>query len=185
MKTLGEIKQMMAAGDTAKAAEALKELLAKEPENLQAKMLYGTCCQLLGDEDTFKRIHGELAPEMEKQEKVAPQSEMVSLWKKYHALWMTLIFGGLVLVSLTGAAIYFGSTTKNQMNVLYGGAMYAPVSKGTKAAIELEQEDVFSREEEEACRKLEEQRRSVEEARNKAEEEDSWIPTRWQSRKTR
>ena len=44
MKTLEEIKQMMSAGDAAKAAEALKELLAKEPENLQAKMLYGTCC---------------------------------------------------------------------------------------------------------------------------------------------
>ena len=56
MKALDEIKKMMSSGDTARAAEALKELLAKEPQNLQAKMLYGTCCQLLGDEETFKRI---------------------------------------------------------------------------------------------------------------------------------
>ena len=53
MKTLEEIKALMAAGETARAAEALKEVLAKEPENLQAKMLYGTCCQLLGDEETL------------------------------------------------------------------------------------------------------------------------------------
>ncbi len=45
MKTLDEIKQMMVASDTAQADKALKELLAAEPDNLQAKMLYGTCCQ--------------------------------------------------------------------------------------------------------------------------------------------
>ena len=48
MKTLDEIKQMMSAGDTAEADEALKKLLASESENLEAKMLYGTCRQLLG-----------------------------------------------------------------------------------------------------------------------------------------
>ena len=48
--TLDEIKQLMAAGETAQAEEALKELLANEPDNLQAKMLYGTCRQLLGGE---------------------------------------------------------------------------------------------------------------------------------------
>ena len=47
MKTLDEIKQMMSAGETAKADEALKELLVAEPENLEAKMLYGTCRQSL------------------------------------------------------------------------------------------------------------------------------------------
>lgn len=43
MKTLDENKKMMAAGDTAKADEAPKELQANEPDNLPAKMLYGTC----------------------------------------------------------------------------------------------------------------------------------------------
>ena len=62
MKTLDKIKQMMADGETAQADEALKELLVKEPGNLQAKMLFGLCRQLLGDEETFKRIHDELAP---------------------------------------------------------------------------------------------------------------------------
>ena len=115
MKTLDEIKQMMSAGDVAKAAEALKEVLAKEPTNLQAKMLYGTCCQLLGDEETFKRIHDELAPEMEKLEKGEPQSETVSLWRKYHALW--LIVAGLIVASLTCAVVYLGNEAKHQMQV--------------------------------------------------------------------
>lgn len=119
MKTIDEIKQMMVAGDAAKAAEALKELLAKEPDNLQAKMLYGICRQLLGDEDAFKRIHGELAPEMEKLaddpatvDTTVP-NETISLWKKYHALWITLIIGGLVLAS----GIYvIGRNIVNQFN---------------------------------------------------------------------
>ena len=126
MKTLDEIKQMMAAGDTAKAVEALKEVLAKEPGNLHAKMLYGTCCQLLGDEETFKRIHDELAPEMEKLADDPPTAdtivphETISLWKKYHALWMTLIIGGLVLA----AGIYvMGRNIVNQVNV--ASAAYA------------------------------------------------------------
>ena len=74
MKTLDEIKQLMAAGDTAQADKALKELLAKEPDNLQAKMLYGTCRQLLGDEETFKRIHDELAPVMVKLSDIPPEA---------------------------------------------------------------------------------------------------------------
>ena len=81
MKTLDEIKQTMAGGDTAKAAEALKEVLAKEPTNLQAKMLYGTCCQLLGDEETFSRIHDELAHMMIEQ-KNKSQSINIKEWKK-------------------------------------------------------------------------------------------------------
>ena len=114
MKALDEIKQMMAAGDTAKAAEALKELLAKEPDNLQAKMLYGTCCQLLGDAETFRRIHDELAPVMEKQEKVTPQSETVSLWKKYRVTWENLIVGAMVLGAVVVGSAYFWKTVRDQ-----------------------------------------------------------------------
>ena len=67
--TLDEIKQLMAAGETAEADEALKEVLARTvSENLQAKMFYGTCRQLLGDEETFKRIHDELAPLMTREQ---------------------------------------------------------------------------------------------------------------------
>ena len=84
MKTLEEIKQLMVAGDTAQADAALKELLAAEPDNLQAKMLYGTCRQLLGDEETFKRIHDELVPKMEKLGKSKVLSHTLELWQGYH-----------------------------------------------------------------------------------------------------
>ena len=103
MKTLDEIKQMMSAGETAEAEGALKELLVSEPENLEAKMLYGTCRQLLGDEETFKRIHDEIMMKLENEDETELQPGTVSLWKKYHALWMTLIYYGALI--LAGAVV--------------------------------------------------------------------------------
>jgi len=123
MKILYEIKLMMAAGETVQAEEALKELMAAEPNNLKAKMLYGTCRQLLGDEETFKRIHDELALSFERQEDDPPTAETVlcpqelSLWKKYHALWMALIVGGLVLAGTTAVVWFYGNQTANQMSI--------------------------------------------------------------------
>ena len=125
MKTIDEIKQMMVAGDAAKAAEALKELLAKEPDNLQAKMLYGTCRQLLGDEETFRHIHDELAPEMSKHVGDPPttdttvHTEILSFWTKYHALWMTLIIGGLVLAGGIAVVRYY-------VRMIYGQTLATP-----------------------------------------------------------
>lgn len=144
MKTLGEIKQLMASGATAKADAPLKELLAAEPDNLQAKMLYGACRQLLGDEETFKRIHDELAPEMEKladdsstAETIVPR-EILTLWKKYHTLWMTLIIGGLVLASGILAVGYYGKVMSGQFAVaasavpcLYAGPEYFEKNKNS------------------------------------------------------
>lgn len=114
MKTLDEIKKLMAKGETAQADEALKELLAAEPDNLQAKMLYGTCRQLLGDEETFKRIHDELVPKIASLEKNEPNTETVSLWRKYHRLWEWLIVAGLILAGAATAVWFFGRDVNNK-----------------------------------------------------------------------
>lgn len=86
--TLDEIKKMMAADEIAKADEALKELLAAEPNNLQAKMLYGTCRQLLGDEDTFRRIHDELAQVIKSMPVGGLSISDNNLWEKFHGQWL-------------------------------------------------------------------------------------------------
>lgn len=123
MKSLEEIKKMMVAGDTAQADVALKKLLAQEPDNLQAKMLYGTCRQLLGDEETFKRIHDELAPVMERMEEKESKAETISLWGKYQLLWEYLIVAGLISAAVGIAAWYFGRNLQEMFAVKYGGAV--------------------------------------------------------------
>ena len=115
MKSLYEIKKLMALDKVPKAEAALKEILAKEPDNLQAKMLFGLCRQLLGDEKTFKRIYDEVAPKMERLPPSEQRSETVTLWKKYRTLWKSLIVGGLVLVGTAVAVVYFGKTANQQV----------------------------------------------------------------------
>lgn len=136
MKTIEEIRRLMVDGEIVRAGEAAKELLDAEPDNLQAKMLYGTCRQLLGDEETFRRIHDELAPKMEEMADVtskidtAAASAEISLWRKYHALWLSLIAGGLVIAAAAGAGVwYVGKVVAmgepaSAARALYGGPRY-------------------------------------------------------------
>ena len=97
--SIDEIKRLMKAGKIVEADATALELLKKDPGNLKAKMLYGTCLQLQGNQEHFGRIHEELALKM-----VAVTDEKtLGMWRKYHALWMTLIVGGLVLSGVVGA----------------------------------------------------------------------------------
>lgn len=147
MKTLDEIKQMMATGETVQADEALKELLEKEPTNLQAKMLYGTCRQLLGDEETFRRIHDELAPVMVKLSDIPPEAltsvppETLSLWKKYHALWMSLIVSGLVLAGIGVGTWFFGKSVVAEFGTATAAVYPFIHGDNTTAAVDWNQED--------------------------------------------
>ena len=79
---IDEIKILLKSGDVAGAEAAAQELLATEPDNVQATMLYGTCRQLQGDEATFRRIHDELAPKMEAVE----NRETRWLWRKFDGM---------------------------------------------------------------------------------------------------
>ena len=61
------VKDFVSRGEIKQAVEALEEFMVKEPDNMQAKMLYGSCCLLLGDAEMFRRVYGELVPEMNKR----------------------------------------------------------------------------------------------------------------------
>ena len=61
------VKNLVSKGEISRATEMLKEFTSKEPNNSLAKMLYGSCCLLLGDEGTFRVVYDELVPEMKKR----------------------------------------------------------------------------------------------------------------------
>ena len=68
------------------------------PEDAAARMLYGTCCQLMGDSATFGRIYRDLAPQMEPRVTSGERSELVSMWLKYAAMFaavVTCFYGAL------------------------------------------------------------------------------------------
>ena len=110
-KTIDEIKALMSAGEIAQADVSLKELLTQESDNLQAKMIYGTCRQLLGDEETFRRIHDELAPVKDSLD-LAAGEKVTSLWRKplwseRLDRWVLLIVYGLILVGVSVVSIFY------------------------------------------------------------------------------
>ena len=61
------VKNLVSKGEISRATEMLKEFTSKEPSNSLAKMLYGSCCLLLGDEGTFRVVYDELVPEIMKR----------------------------------------------------------------------------------------------------------------------
>lgn len=97
--SLPEIKNLIRAGEVCKAESELKKILGRDPDNVQAKLLYGMCRQFGGDDETFLRIHDELVPRMA----LETDRELVSVWKKYRKLWLYLTAGLLVLGGVSAA----------------------------------------------------------------------------------
>ena len=88
------IKQLMKDGDFPQARELLEKHLAKTSGDEVAQMLYGTCCQIMGDTETFGSIYQRLAPEMERCVKRGEQSERATMWVKYAAMFAMLLMCG-------------------------------------------------------------------------------------------
>ena len=129
MTILATIKSLLKSGDVAGAEALCRKALETHPDDAQLKMLFGLCRQLQGDEETFRRIHDELALEMGGAEDTAPYSEKVSLWRKYHKLWLSLIVGSLVLGGTVVGSVVLGRKMQHQMVcALYTG----PVSSDMK-----------------------------------------------------
>ncbi len=114
MTTIDQIKTLLQSGDVAGAEALCRKALKEAPDDAQLKILFGLCRQLQGDEETFRRIHDELAPEMAGTEDTAPHSEKVSLWRKYHKLWLSLIVGALVLGGTVVGVVAAGNHISKQ-----------------------------------------------------------------------
>ena len=92
---IDEIKKELSNGDVMSAMPKLRDLVAKEPDNQEAKVLYGTCCHICGDDETFVRIDDELAKDRNFYHK--------RKYRKYHA--MRVAACGAVAVAMTAAVL--------------------------------------------------------------------------------
>ena len=88
------IKQLMKDGDFSQARELLDGYLAQTSGDEVAQMLYGTCCQIMGDTETFGSIYQRLAPKMQRCVDSGEQSERVAMWVKYAAMFAMLLMCG-------------------------------------------------------------------------------------------
>ena len=87
--TIEEIKSLLKSGDIAGAEAAAQELLAAEPDNVQAMMLYGTCCQLQGDEATFRDTYAAVKEHLDARPD-ALDAETKAAWERFDGLYAKL-----------------------------------------------------------------------------------------------
>lgn len=113
-----EIRNLMKSSDIAGAEAAAQELLMAESDNIQAAILYGSCRQLQGDEVTFRRIHGELAPRIAKVKDI----EALEMWKHFDELCRGT--DGPFLALDDAVREFYGGTVagreEDAINCLYG-----------------------------------------------------------------
>ena len=108
---LDQIKELMRGGDVAAAAEALKELISAEPGNQEAKLLYGTCCHICGDDATLARIDDEVAKD--------PCFNHKRIYRKYHA--MRVAACGLAAFAVAATVAPPAVSAESPESGLYGG----------------------------------------------------------------
>ncbi len=114
---LATVKGLMEAGEPAKAEALCWQGLEQFPGNSELKMYYGLCRQLQGDEETFRKIHDELAPRMAAGNH-QPDAPAQTLWRKYHWLWLSLIVGALVLGAGAAGLPVFVDAIRNKLDMM-------------------------------------------------------------------
>ncbi len=132
------IKQLMESGKVDEASAALKVLLSRNPDDEVAKMLYGTCRQILGDEVAFRRIYDELQPTMDACEAAGEVSERVSLWKKYKAVFVFLFAMG----SMTFGCLAAGAEPEPPPPAAVAATVDAAAASPTNGIAVVAKEDV-------------------------------------------
>ena len=108
-----EIKELMRAGDLNRASDELSGRLAAEPDNVELKLIYGTCRRLLGDMTTFIKIDDEVSR--------SPGAEGNVKWRKYHAIRVAAC-GAVMLIATGLSALEVEVRALYGMAVLYGVA---------------------------------------------------------------
>ena len=97
--TSKDIKALLQSGKIDQASQACEAALKTNPDNLELKLLYGTCRQLLGDTAAFQRIHDELAPTLDPLEAANDSSCLVDQWRNYKKAIRYLTAAGLVFAA--------------------------------------------------------------------------------------
>lgn len=108
------IRQMMAGGEVERARAELEAVLAVSPGDVEARLLLGTCRQLLGDEAGFRRVHDELAPELDRREAAGETSCVIEAWRKYRTLFRYVAAAGLVIGATTILCGCYGVPASNR-----------------------------------------------------------------------
>lgn len=143
-------EELLKNGGYAEAEKQLKEFMQENPEDMDAKLLYGTCRMMQGDAETAKQIHDEVEKQIAESGKLP--EEQKSFWVKYErlivygAIGTALVIGGGYMVKSivkSGETIRIFEQSIKQSTTIMRELPEAAVTKydGPRRAYELEKEE--------------------------------------------
>lgn len=118
-------EELLKNGGYAEAEKQLKEFMQENPEDMDAKLLYGTCRMMQGDAETAKQIHDEVEKQIAESGKLP--EEQKSFWVKYErliiygAIGTALVIGGGYMVSIVSETIIREEMRGNPVASKYDG----------------------------------------------------------------
>lgn len=106
MNAIDQIKALMKSGDIAEADALCRRELASDPDNAAVQLLFATCRELLGDEETFQTVMEDLVPKMEDAVRKEPESEAAKLWRKAGFTLVELLVFALIVGIISVGVLY-------------------------------------------------------------------------------
>ena len=109
-------------GEYAEAEKLLVPYMKENPDDWDAKLLYGTCRMMQGDAETAKLVHQQAQDHFESGRDIP--EEQKSFWDKYKKL---IFYGaiGTALV-LSGYVVYMKCTPSISLGLKYAGPQQPP-----------------------------------------------------------
>ena len=116
-------------GEYAEAEKLLVPYMKENPDDWDAKLLYGTCRMMQGDADTAKLIHQQAEGYFESGKDISVEQK--SFWDKYKKL---IFYGAIGTALVLAGGAYLGKQMQKVFGVLsvntkYGGPMRQEIER--------------------------------------------------------
>jgi len=96
MKCLEKVEELIKNCKPNAALEELESILYEEPENADARILFGVCRQMQGRTEEFCQVYRDLAPTLSARESAGEDSPVVARWRHFCKVASYLVSLGLV-----------------------------------------------------------------------------------------
>jgi len=103
MKCLDTVEALIKNCKVDAALKELEPILLEEPDNAEARILFGVCRQMQGRTEEFCQVYRDLAPTLSARESAGDDSPVVARWRHFCKVASYLI--SLGLVTLVGGSL--------------------------------------------------------------------------------
>ena len=142
------VESLLKNGEYAEAEKLLVPYMKENPDDWDAKLLYGTCRMMQGDADTAKLIHQQAEGYFESGKDISVEQK--SFWDKYKKLIFygaigtaLVLAGGAYLVKqMQKVFVFLNPSSLIYVNTKYGGPMLPEIEPQEMEPQEMEPQEM-------------------------------------------